>query len=155
VPNDCFAAGNAYDRGSDGHPPSRDTAIELFAIGCKAHVDDPSCVALKNEIISLQLTAARRAEALVLLQAACGAGNFDLCNDLATTYVDGMGTPPEPLKALSLFDHSCAAAPDAEVSINGCRGVVALMRSGSVEPTDPRAVRADERLKELGRRLGE
>lgn len=153
-PNDCFAAANAYDRGSEGHPPRRNLAIELFALGCKAHADDPSCVALKNEIVSLQLTAPHRKEALVLLQAACAAGNADLCNDLATSYVDGIGTPPEPLKALDLFDHTCALAADEEVSMTGCRGVVALVRSGVVEPTDSRAARADERLKALGRRLG-
>jgi TPR repeat protein len=156
---DCFLAGNAYDRGSEGHPPEREKAIELYAIGCKAHAGDPSCGALKNEIVSLQLTVSTRGEALALLESACGAGNLDLCNDLATAYREGIGVTPEPVRALTLFDRTCAAATDRaptttlEVSISGCRGVASLLRSGGVPPDEPRANRAESRAKDLAKEL--
>ena len=158
---DCFEAGNAYDRGANGRPLRQDKAIELYAIGCKARAEDPSCGALKNEIVSLQLTMARRGEALALLETACRDGNLDLCNDLATAYQEGVGTSPRPSRALELFERTCHAdeagsSPSTlEVLMIGCNGIVALLRSGTpgIEKDETRAASAETRARELGRRL--
>jgi len=158
--SDCFLAANDFDRGAAGHPVDRPRAVELYALGCKVGPEEPSCGALKNEIVSLQLVVATRGQALALLEAACNGGNLDLCNDLATAYRDGVGTAPEPVKALALFARTCAAAPDGhatpaslEVSMVGCRAVVALLGSGAVPADEPRAAQADARMKDLKRRL--
>jgi len=153
LPHDCFDAGNAYDRGADGHVASQDRAIELYAIGCKARPDDPSCGALKNEIVSLQLTVSRRGEALRLLGTACREGNLDLCNDLASAYRDGIGVSPQPLKAAELFERTClgpdsgAGAVALDAMSAACRGLVLLL-----DKDDVRAVRAAARGKELAPR---
>jgi hypothetical protein len=149
---DCFEAGNAYDRGADGHALRQDKAIELYAMGCKARSGDPSCGALKNEIISLQLTVSRRGEALALLEVACRDGSLDLCNDLASAYRDAVGTPPQPKKALTLFERTCHGQEAAgDVLSAGCRGLATLLRSGApgVEKDEKRAVAAEARANEL------
>jgi uncharacterized protein len=149
---DCFEAGNAYDRGADGHALRQDKAIELYALGCKARSGDPSCGALKNEIISLQLTVSRRGEALALLEAACRDGSLDLCNDLAVAYRDAVGTPPQPKKALALFERTChAREASRDVLRAGCRDLAALLRSGvpGVEKDENRALAAEVRANEL------
>jgi hypothetical protein len=157
---DCYEAGNAYDRGADGHPLSQDRAIQLYAMGCKVSPTDPSCAALKNEVISLQLSVSRRRDALAILEAACAVGSLDLCNDLATAYRDAVGTPAQSAKALALFEATCHA-PDAgatlevlEVLASACRAVAGLLRSGTAGiPTDEaRAESAETRAKALAHR---
>jgi TPR repeat protein len=157
---DCYEAGNAYDRGADGHPLSQDRAIQLYAMGCKTSPTDPSCGALKNEVVSLQLSVARRGDALTVLEAACAAGSLDLCNDLATAYRDAVGTPAQPARALTLFEATCHA-PDAgatpevlEVLASACRAVAGLLRSGTagVPADEARAESAETRAKALAHR---
>jgi TPR repeat protein len=157
---DCFSAGNAYDRGADGHALRQDKAIELYMMGCKGRPLDLSCGALKNEVVSLQLTVARRGEALALLETACAGGSLDLCNDLASAYRDAVGTPPQPSKALTLFARTCdssdggATASILDAQITACRGVATILRSGAagVEKDEARALRAEIRAKELQQR---
>ena len=167
--NDCFLAGSAYDRGTAELPSQQGRAIELFALGCKEAPRDPrnpSCLALKNEVVSLQLVVSRRGEALALLDSACSAGSLDLCNDLATAYAEGIGTTPRPAKAAVLYERTCggAAAPggvpsvvstDLEASITGCAGLASLVRAGAagVERDLARAAAAEARRQMLGKQL--
>ena len=163
APGDCFAAGSAYDRGTHGHPLRQDTAITLFTLGCRANVDDPSCAALKNEIVSLQLSAPRRGEALALLQSMCDAGVTDLCNDLASALIDGVGTRAQPDKGLELYERTCAieAGPSSRANlaavVAACEEVAELLRGGrtavATEEARGRALAAEARAVELSRRM--
>jgi hypothetical protein len=161
VTNDCFTAGNDYDRGAHGHPLRQDTAIELFVLGCRASADDQSCGALRNEIVSLQLSTPRRTEALALLESMCQAGVRDLCNDLAVAYHDGLGVAPQPAKALELYDRTCITDPrgtgraNALATIAACEEVAAMFRTGvpGVAKDELRAIAADMRVSELTRAM--
>ncbi len=159
--HDCFAAGSAYDRGAHGHPLRQDLAIELFTLGCRASPDDPSCGALKNEIVSLELAETRRGEALLLLEAMCDAGVKDLCNDLARARLEGIGAPAEPARAVELYERTCrvdgrgSGRANLDAIMVACQEVAGLLRSGvaGVPKDELRAVAADMRASELARQM--
>jgi hypothetical protein len=165
VAKECFVAGSAYDRGSAGRPLRADVAVELFMIGCSADAEDPSCGALRNEVVSLALAPSTRPRARAVLETMCERHREALCNDLAGAYGDGSLGPKSLANAFALYDRTChldlesVGAASLDAMAEACGDVAEILRSGAVVlPTgeaERRAVEAEARSKAALARLSQ